>query len=257
MRITEFTRKCPSCNTDLYYATLKGKKVADKLNRVCKRCSNIGENNPSFGKPCPDYVKEILRKHNTGKFVSNETRVKHREYFLKNNPMTGLTGPLCPNFGKTHSEETKEKLSLLKKGVPLSQKQRNNIGLARIGKSHSDETKRKMRISKIQHIIEKNGNVAPRFNTDACKYFQNLENERKWNGLYATKNGEFFVKSLGYFVDYYEPNLNIVVEYDEPKHYNIDNTLKKRDLVRMNEIKEYLHCKFLRYNEKLKELKEY
>jgi very-short-patch-repair endonuclease len=74
---------------------------------------------------------------------------------------------------------------------------------------------------------------------------------------FATKNGEFFVSDLGYFVDYYEPNLNIVIEYDEPKHYNVDNSLKKKDLIRMNEIKSKLKCKFYRYNEKLKELKEY
>lgn len=253
----KFTRKCTECGKDLYYATLKGKKSADKLNKICKRCSNTGNKNPNFGKKCPDHVKDYLKKLFTGRFVSESTKEKHRQHALLNNPMTGLTGSLCPNFGKTRTDDHKQKLSLLKTGIAISQKHRESISKGLCGRFHTDETKQKMRLTKIKHIIEKNGSVAPRFNLNACKYFDVLEKEKCWDGLYATKNGEFFIKSLGYFVDYYEPKLNIVVEYDEPKHYNIDNSLKEKDVKRMNEIKFKLNCKFYRYNERLKEFKEY
>jgi hypothetical protein len=43
-----------------------------------------------------------------------------------------------------------------------------------------------------------------------------------------------------------------VFEYDEPHHFNVKNELKDKDIYRMNEIINYLKCKFIRYNEKLK-----
>ena len=45
--------------------------------------------------------------------------------------------------------------------------------------------------------------------------------------------------------------------YDEPHHYNIYGQLKEKDIKRMIEIKNHLHCRFYRYNEKTKELKEH
>lgn len=61
---------------------------------------------------------------------------------------------------------------------------------------------------------------------------------------------------MGYWVDYYEPNLNIVIEWDEKHHY-INEELKNKDINRMNEIKEYLKCKFYRYNENKNIIYEY
>lgn len=84
-----------------------------------------------------------------------------------------------------------------------------------------------------------------------------MEEKFGWNGLYATKNGEFHIQALGYFVDYYEPTRNIVVEYDEPKHYNVDNTLRAKDVDRMNEIVQHLKCQFFRYNERTGEWRQY
>jgi len=51
-----------------------------------------------------------------------------------------------------------------------------------------------------------------------------------------------------------------MVEYDEPYHYNVYGNLKERDAIRMKYIMKYimdkLKCKFFRYNEEKKELKE-
>jgi hypothetical protein len=258
MKITEFTKSCPNCGCKQYYATAKGLKVAIKRNRICKMCSNMGEKNPNYGKPCPQHVREIVRRFRTGRMDSEETRQKkHDNVVGEKNPMFGLTGSLCPNFGVKRTEEHKQILHDLKWAVPLSQEHRENIGKGLMGRKHSSETRRKQRVSKIRYIIQQNGSIAPRYNKSACEYFDKLEKERRWSGLYASKNGEFYVKFLGYFVDYYEPVLNIVVEYDEPIHYNIDNSLKKRDHARMMEIVEHLHCKFYRYNQRTGELRQY
>lgn len=61
---------------------------------------------------------------------------------------------------------------------------------------------------------------------------------------------------LGYFVDAYDKDKNIVIEYDEPYHYKDveHNILCEDDLKRQKEIIDCLHCEFWRYNEKTKTL---
>ena len=96
------------------------------------------------------------------------------------------------------------------------------------------------------------------FNRKAIEYFKQLETKNGWDGKYATKkDGEYHISDLGYFVDYYEPNKNIVIEYDEPYHYYCDGKLRKKDVERMKEIISHLKCKFYRYDEKRKILEEY
>jgi len=256
--ITKFFKSCPTCGNIQYYATEKGLKVATQKNRICKICSNIGEKNPNYGKSCSSYVREVARRTHTGRIDSEETCRKRSEHLMgERNPMFGLTGSLCPNYGIKRTEEHKQHLHNIKWAVPLSQEHRDKISGGLTGRILSPETKRKQRLAKIQYIIEKNGSIAPRYNKKACEYFAKMEKINGWNGLYASKNGELYLKTLGYFVDYYEPTLNLIVEYDEPRHYNIDNTLKKRDNERMMEIIEHLHCKFFRYNERIKESKQY
>lgn len=204
---------------------------------------------PFLGKHHTDESKEKISKSRTG---------KNNGLVGENHPNYGKRGSSSPWFGKTHSQETKEKLRKQKLGVPMSDNFRKKISERQKGRKLSDETKRKMRVSHIKYIIEVNGNMCPMFNKRAIEYFASLEKEKGWNGKYATKNdGEHYISKLGYFVDYYEPSHNIVVEYDEPRHYYAGGKLKLKDIKRMNEIVSFLHCKFYRYNEKEKTLIEY
>lgn len=252
---TEFSRICPDCKTILFYTTLKICKTAIKKNSICKKCSNSGSNNPNFGKSPSIETREKLRIANTGKKRTEETKNKLSIALIgKNNPMFGK-----PGFwrNKKFSKETKAKIGIAKTGISLSTVHKENIRKSQIGKKHTDKTKCKQRVSKINYIIKCNGSIRPTYNNIACKYFELLEIENNWDGFYGTKNKEYHIKQLGYFVDYYEPSLNIVIEYDEPLHYNINNTLKSKDVIRMNEIKLHLSCDFYRYNERLKTLIKY
>lgn len=49
-------------------------------------------------------------------------------------------------------------------------------------------------------------------------------------------------KILNYFIDWYIPELNIAIEFDEKYHEN-----KKGDNTRQKEIEKELNCKFIRY----------
>ena len=73
--------------------------------------------------------------------------------------------------------------------------------------------------------------------------------KKGWSLQHAENRGEICVG--GYFLDGYDKDLNIVFEYDEPKHYKDiqNNILKDKDIQRQQNIIEKLHCEFWRYNE--------
>ena len=51
-----------------------------------------------------------------------------------------------------------------------------------------------------------------------------------------------------YYVDAYDANLNIVVEYDEPRHHLKGTMRNENDIVREQYIKDTLHCIFYRFS---------
>lgn len=88
----------------------------------------------------------------------------------------------------------------------------------------------------------------------ACDYFDKLNKEMGWNLQHALNGGEIII--CGYWIDSYDKEKNIIVEYDEPKHY-IDiqnNILNNKDFYRQLTLIIHLKCKFYRYNEKTNNL---
>jgi len=84
------------------------------------------------------------------------------------------------------------------------------------------------------------------FNRNACKIFDKLNNELNLNGHHAMNGGEKEIS--GYFVDYYEPIHNMVIEWDEPAHYE-NGKLKSKDIERQQIIEKKLKCNFIRVNQ--------
>ena len=90
----------------------------------------------------PKRLVKKISEAKKGKTHSEETRKKMSEANKsKNNPM----------YGKTHSEETRKKMSEAKKGKTLSEKTRKKISEANkgennpmYGKTHSEEARKKM-----------------------------------------------------------------------------------------------------------------
>jgi hypothetical protein len=227
-RKPKLERLCPSCNNVINYTTYVGMWGANKRKTVCLDCrklNNIKKKINGWVRNCP-CGRKILYKE---KWMFNRAIKKNCVSCIK-----------CRGVGHFHSKKTKMKISLSKLNNP-----------------NKKETSKKMRISAINRIRNRFNICHPNYNLDACKYFVSLEKEKGWNGKYATKNGgEHYIPELGYFVDYYEPSHNIVVEYDEPRHIS-RGKLKTKDVNRMEEIKRYLQCRFYRYNVRNNELKEY
>ena len=111
------------------------------------------------------------------------------------------------------------------------------------------ENKRKMRISAINQLKNKyRESFAPNYNKIACKYFDDLmlENKNTFFIQHAENGGEYHIKELGYWVDGYDKENNIVYEYDERKHFDVNGNLSERDIIRQKEIENFLKCKFIR-----------
>jgi hypothetical protein len=261
MNIIKFERNCPVCGKSISYNRKDTMIRAIKQNRLCFNC-NIPKGNKHyrFGKHCSEETKQKISKSKIGIPIhSEEEKEKRRKRWLGNNNPTKILGH-SPFLGKQHTDKTKQKMSVDKKGIKNPFYGKRNSLHPNFGKhfTTSPETKCKLRKAAINYIINKNGGICPMFNKKAIEYFKQLEIKNGWNGKYATKSdGEHHISNLGYFVDYYEPTLNMIIEYDESYHYYSDGQLRKKDTERMNEIISHLKCKFFRYDEKRKILKEY
>jgi hypothetical protein len=244
----KWIRNCPRCNGEIYYNNIYERNRSAKKNKQCKSCCKVGSKNGRFGKGflISGSNHPMYKRHHSNK-SKLQMSLKRKEYCLKHPEM---------NPSKRDDVNAKKSISLTGKNNPMWGKCGSKNPMFGKHFKHSDETIRRMRIRRINEITDKNGFCFPNFNPKSVEYFKLLEKDRGWNGCYVGKNKEYLIEGLGYFVDYYEPNLNIVVEYDEQRHY-VHDQLKEKDVKRMNEIKNYLHCRFLRYNEKNKELIEY
>ena len=141
-----------------------------------------------------------------------------------------------------------------KAGKTLSRRIKNGEVIpAWKGKHLSKEHKKKCSIATCKYLIKTHG--GPRYNKSAIHILEQIAKEHGWNIQHAENGGEFYT-GIGYFVDAYDKEQNVVLEYDEPAHYEDveNNILREKDLKRQNEIIEHLHCEYWRHNEKMKVL---
>jgi hypothetical protein len=114
-----------------------------------------------------------------------------------------------------------------------------------LGRNHTKETKLKQRESTLNYIHTNCGQVMPRYNKSSIKVLEEYAKKLNITDLRHAENGGEF-KVLGYFVDGYSPSKNIVFEYDEAHHYDLNGKLSDKDLNRQLEIERYLGCTFIR-----------
>ena len=195
-------RKCPRCNNIIIYTNKESFRVATKRNSICLSCSQIKHVGP-FIKKCPHCKIDMVYD----KFKSYKWTVKNNGWCHKCAGEKTINTRIKRNNLYENRNQTKysrRKMSLLHRG-------KNNPFY---GKKHTIETRRKLRLNTIKYIEKiKGGKMFPLYNKKSCEYFKKMELENKWNGYYATKNGEYFIKNLGYWVDYYEPIKNVVIEF--------------------------------------------
>ena len=216
-QLTEQKRKYTHC-------TICGKELGWHQDRYCSKShARIGKK-PFLGKKHKSETLEKISTTKIGHQVSIEAREKLRKI----------------NLGKKQTIETRKKRSKSLKGHP------NYL------KSQSEEAKKKIGLSsrlRIKEQLEKYGIIPlPNFNIKACEYFKKFDEEHNTKGRYALYGGgEYYIKELGYWVDYFNPDLKLIMEYDEPRHYLTDGSLRLRDITRQTEIQSlFSEFQFLR-----------
>ena len=237
-----YNRICAKCSGE---KLIKKKPITGQL---CKSCATSGKNNAMYGK------ENKWGKH---KKLSIEKMKRNRP---------DISGENNPMYGKTHKEKSKQKIRESRigkycgKNSPLYGIKRSKSSIEKrllampsmkgknnpmYGKHHSNETKKKLRILKLKRLEEINGYVYPGYNPTACDIIDDYGQKHGYNFQHALNGGEFHIKELGYFVDGYDGEKNVVVEYYEKAHKH----KKERDNRRKQEIVELLDCKFIELNE--------
>jgi endogenous inhibitor of DNA gyrase (YacG/DUF329 family)/very-short-patch-repair endonuclease len=216
----KWIRNCPTCNKEILYLSSENTSRANKNKSVCKECRY-----------------KLL------------TQNWYKNHHLKSILPKDLNRN-CPKCDKIIVYKNKRcKLKADRKNQLCRSCSRSTI----IFGPMNEIQKKKISISHIKRMKKFSSSLKSSFNPKACEYFNNINKEKHWNLKHALNDGEKQI--LNYFLDAYDERLNIVVEYDE-HHHNYPKQ-KLKDIKRMNEIINHLHCKFYRYNEKTKELKEY
>jgi hypothetical protein len=206
----EYSKHCPTCNKIIKFNSFSGLWKSKKYNRNCKSCSI-----------------SIINLNRT-----DDDKIK-RNASIKNSMV-----------GKIPSLETRYKMSAAKQGKCMPIGTGEKISKALKGKPKSDEHKLKLRYAKIKDLQSKFGKQAgPNYNSAACKLFNHINKMFGISGRHAENGGEFMV--AGYWLDFYEPNINLVIEYDELHH----KYKKERDMRKKNEVVKELGCKFIRIYE--------
>lgn len=220
--------------------------------------------------------KMKMRKSLQGR-ISNFKGKVHSEEAKEKNRQAHLGKPTW-NKGKTniYSDESLKKMSDAHAGKTLSPEHKAKIGrpgksnsmygksvydvwIEKYGKDEADRLKRlsnekriktmndvnvrkKMRLSYLKYQEKKYGQFSPNYNIQSIPILEQKATELGITDLqHAENGGEFHIKELGYWVDGYSKEKNIVIEYYEPFH----EKQKERDERRKQEIIDHLNCKFI------------
>ena len=264
---SNWNRKCPTCDKIIIYTGKYAKQNVlwyEKQKHKCKKCAAIGRGSPNEitrlkisntlkGRKIPTEIVEKIRQSLKKRFNDPEWKEKYK--FLRKGENNGM-------YGKHHSQETRKNLSkiiTIAMNSPEIKTYLNNIRKSlefKIkcserfkGKKRSVEHCRNLRLAHIKRIENMIGNglpLNPKFNKDACPIIDEYGNHNGYHFQHALNGGEFYIKDLGYWVDGYDKDKNVVLEVDEPHHFDIYNRLREKDVRRQKEIEEYLKCKFIR-----------
>jgi len=224
-KLKNYKRNCPKCETELIYKSQKTLNAANKNTSVCNSCRNSGKNNPNYQSGKSKIINYCLD-------CGNE--ISQRAYRCK---PCSASGKLNPFFNKTHNIDTIKKIT-------ISNKRRG-------GGECKSSTRQKHRINLINKLKQLHPNFpigSPMYNPNSISIIEQKAKELGITDLqHAENSGEFHIKELGYWVDGYSKEKNVVIEYYEKFH----NRTKERDLQRQKEITKFLNCEFIIIKEKI------
>lgn len=137
------------------------------------------------------------------------------------------------------------------KGKPMSGEYKSNwengVRNTRWGPP-DEETANKLRKTFIKKLKAIDKNFHPPYSKRGCEYFNKLMDETGIKIHHAENGGEFHIEELGYWVDGYDKENNVVYEWDDKRHY-VNDELSEKDKKRQMRIEKLLGCRFIRIRE--------
>lgn len=181
---------------------------------------------------------EKNRQANLGRTAWNKGKKGAQVAWNKGKPWSDETKRRMSegSMGCGHTEETKEKISTRSKIVQ--------------GKPEARRRARKRALQRIEQSIADGGQICPAYNQRACEYFHQFDEINQTRGQYATNGGEYRVEGFGYFLDYINHEMKLIIEWDEEAHYR-NGKLRQKDVRRQKEIQGHFPgYTFIRIREK-------
>lgn len=194
---------------------------------VYRQKASIGRRGRVFG-PLSEETKQKLRTKAINRKHSDEAKAK----------MSAAAKDRWRSSDfRIRYSETRKRLP----SRPCSAETKKKISEKNTGYKHSEEAKRKMRLATIRRREKQTGRqVYPNWNSRACDFFRKFDSDYHTEGQYATNKGERFLPEVGYWVDYINDEIKLIIEWDEKRHYTSDGKLKKKDRIRQEEIQKLL-----------------
>ena len=144
------------------------------------------------------------------------------------------------------SDDTKQKMRIKKLGKHRPDYVKLKISNSKMGISTATDTTREiLRVNRLNQI--KKLGVGKMYNPKACKFIDDFGKRNGYNFQHALNGGEISV--AGYSLDGYDKCKNVVFEYDEVAHHQLNK--KQKDLIRQqNIINRIRPSSFIRYDER-------
>lgn len=250
----KWIRKCPKCDKDIIVSSKKYYEKSLKENRICLSCASkifhekqghiskedkrkIGIKCPQCGKSRP-YYRTILNNRLCKSCVAKNNYPNQKSkliYGISNNRQHGKT--INPKI----VERNCPKCDRIIKHTSLHYANKNNHRWCK-----SCACKENIKKNNI------NFPFIPSFNPLSCNIIEEYGKKNGYNFQHGLNGGEFYIKELGYWLDGYDKEKNIVIECNEPFHYYSNGNMKSKDEKRQNDIINFLKCSFIRikYNGK-------
>ena len=172
---------------------------------------------------------------------------------------------------KCQDEEHRKAMSQRMKEMWQDNEIRQDIVQRMKERCQDEEYRKAMRMKALDRIKNNHGQIFPNYNPGACQIIELYGQEHGYNLIHAESpatevnltdkvrrnnddgTGECYIVDLGFWIDGYDFINNVVIEYDERRHFDANGELKERDQKRQREIEEFLGCTFIRIKEGIQE----
>ena len=246
------SKTCKKCSIGVkkYYKTHRSK---------LKGIHHSEERRKKSSKAIQKYYKthksKLIGIHRSKKYKKKISKAIQKYWKTHKYPMIGKHQPksVCNKISKTQigRKRSKKECNNVKKGMKRYYKTHKS---KLIGTHFSKERKRKARLRVIKRM-KLNGNQFASFNKKACEIFKAFDEALNTKGQYG--GGEYYIAKLGYWLDYINFELKLIMEFDESYHYN-NGKLKNKDIERQKEIQELfpdfafrrikdISCKYIKF----------